>query len=210
MSPDGGVSDGTGELLSPDEIDQRWDAWTPAEVAQRLNDVRAPWCVAAGWALDLFVGEITRAHDDIEIAIPAGQFDEVVAALPDHEWDVVGDGRVWPYPEQLATHFQTWLREPATGTYRLDVFREPHTDERWVCRRDPSITLPYAELIRRTPDGIPYVIPEVALLFKAKHVRDKDEADFVRALPAMDTARRSRLRAWLSRVHPEHRWISAL
>ncbi|MGV0741939.1 nucleotidyltransferase domain-containing protein [Mycolicibacterium sp. XJ870] len=200
-----------GELLSDNAIDERWHAWTPTEVAQRLAAVRAPWCVAAGWALDLFVGEITREHGDIEIAVPAVCFDDdVVAALPDHEWDVVGDGRVWPYPEQLAKHFQTWLREPATGIYRLDAFRESHVNDRWVCRRDRSITLPYGELIRRNGDGIPYVIPEVALLFKAKHLRAKDEADFTRVLPELDSARRSRLRAWLSRVHPGHRWVAAL
>jgi hypothetical protein len=204
------VSEDGGEILSDSEIDERWDAWTPAEVTQRLAAVRAPWCVAAGWAVDLFVGEITRQHDDIEIAVPAARFDEVVAALPDHEWDVAGDGRTWTYPDPQANHFQTWLREPTTGTYRLDVLREPHIDALWVCRRDRSITLPYAELIRQTGDGIPYVIPEVALLFKAKHARDKDEADFARVLPELDATQRSRLGAWLSRVHPGHRWITAL
>ncbi|MGH3656155.1 MAG: nucleotidyltransferase domain-containing protein [Micromonosporaceae bacterium] len=28
-----------------------------------------PWCVAAGWALDLFRGEQTRPHEDLEIAV---------------------------------------------------------------------------------------------------------------------------------------------
>ena len=204
------MSDDEGVVIAADEIDARWDAWSPADVAQLLADVRAPWCVTAGWAVDLFAGEITRDHDDLEIGVPGTQFDEIVTALPNYEWDVVGDGRVWPFPEQLATHFQTWLREPATGTYRLDVMREPHVDDRWVCRRDGSITLPYDELIRRTGDGIPYVIPEVALLFKAKHRRDKDEADFERVVPELDSAQRFRLRAWLSRVHPGHRWIDAL
>lgn len=204
------MSDGGGEFLPDDAIGTRWDAWSPADVAQRLSAVSAPWCVAAGWALDLFVGETTRAHDDIEIAIPAARFDEVVVALPGYEWDVVGGGRIWQYPEHLAGHCQTWLREPATGRYRLDVFREPHAGDRWVCRRDDSITLPYGELIRRTGDNIPYVIPEVALLFKAKHLRDKDQADFDRVLPDLDSVRRSRLRSWLSRVHPGHRWINAL
>ena len=87
---------------------------------------------------------------------------------------------------------------------------EPHIDDRWVCRRDDSITLSYAELVRRTGDDIPYVIPEVALLFEAKHLRDKDEADFARVLPDLDSTQRSRLRGWLSRVHPGHRWIDAL
>lgn len=49
-----------GTELSPPEIealDSRWaSAWTPAEVTRRLAGVRAPWYVAAGWALDLFRG----------------------------------------------------------------------------------------------------------------------------------------------------------
>ncbi|MGK2868079.1 MAG: nucleotidyltransferase domain-containing protein, partial [Mycobacterium sp.] len=179
------IKDDGGEAVSSEAIDDRWDAWSPAEVAYRLSAISAPWCVVAGWALDLFVGEVTRAHDDIEIAVPAAGFDEIAAALPGYEWDVVGDGRIWQYPGQFEKHFQTWLREPATGTYRLDVFREPHIDERWVCRRDPAITLTYDELILRTGDSIPYVLPEVALLFKAKHRRAKDEADFQRVLPEL-------------------------
>lgn len=204
------MSDDGGMVLSPEVIEDRWDAWSPADVARRLSDISTPWCVAAGWAVDLFVGEITREHDDIEIAVPAASFDEIADALPGYQWDVVGDGRVWPYPEQVAQHFQTWLREPATGSYRLDVFREPHVDERWVCRRDSTITMPYAELILRTDDGIPYVIPEVALLFKAKRRRAKDEADFTRLLPELGAVRRSRLQTWLARVHPGHPWIDAL
>jgi hypothetical protein len=92
----------------------------------------------------------------------------------------------------------------------MDVFREPHVGGLWVCRRDASITLPYGELILRTGEGVPYVTPEVTLLFKAKHVRDKDEADFQRGLPRMNQTQRSRLISWLSQVHPGHPWIKAL
>lgn len=183
----------SGRQLSHAEVSALWDAWTPAEVARRLSKVAAPWCVTAGWALNLFTEAATREHDDIEIAVPALRFDEIIDALPGFEWDVVGDGRIWPFPQQRAHHFQTWLRDPATGLYRLNVFREPIIAGRWVCRRDTSITLPYNELILRTADGIPYVIPEVALLFKAKHLRDKDHADFHNVLPAMDPTRRTRL-----------------
>ena len=70
--------------------------------------------------------------------------------------------------------------------------------------------MPYTELILRTDDGIPYVIPEVALLFKAKHCRAKDEADLRRVVPKLSQERRFRLRGWLSRLHPGHAWIDAL
>jgi hypothetical protein len=199
-----------GRELSEAEINERWDAWTPSEIAQRMSRVAAPWYVAAGWALEMFTDNAVREHDDLEIAVPAARFDEVAAAFPGFEWDVVGDGRIWPFPEKLADHFQTWLREPATGRYRVDVFREPHIGDCWVCRRDASITLPYSELILRTSEGIPYAIPEVALLFKAKHLREKDQADFQRVMPMMNQTQRSRLIGWLSQVHPGHPWINTL
>ena len=157
-----------------------------------------------------FTGASTRAHDDLEIGVPRARFGEIVAAFPDFEWDVVGGGRIWPFPEQAARHHQTWLREPATGQYRVDVFREPHVGDLWVCRRDASITLPYSELILHTNDGIPYTTPEVALLFKAKQVRSKDEADFQRVLPNMTQTQRSRLTSWISQVRPGHPWITPL
>lgn len=28
-----------------------------------------PWCIAGGWALDLYLNKITRAHGDIEILV---------------------------------------------------------------------------------------------------------------------------------------------
>ena len=199
-----------GRPLSDAECAKLWEAWTPAEVAQRMVSVAAPWYIAAGWALDLFIGAASRPHDDLEIAVPRGRFGEVVAAFAGFEWDVVGGGRIWPFPEQAEHHHQTWLREPASGRYRVDVFREPHVADRWVCRRDESITLAYDELILHSHDGIPYAIPEVALLFKAKALRDKDKSDFQRVLPLMDRSRRSRLSDWLSRVHPGHPWLEEI
>lgn len=199
-----------GRELSAAQIRRMWSPWTPAEVAQRLAHVAAPWCITAGWALNLFTEKAGREHDDIEIAVPAARFAEIMDALPGFAWDVVGDGRIWPFPDESAAQFQTWLRDPTTGLYHLDVFREPSLAGRWVCRRDPTITLPYDELILRSADGIPYVIPEVALLFKAKHLRDKDHADFHTVLPAMDLTRRTRLYRWLSQVHPGHPWITTL
>lgn len=200
----------TGRELTDAEIGELWDAWTPGEVARRLSSVAAPWYVAAGWALELFTSDAAREHGDLEIGVPDAQFGDIVAAIPEFEWDVVGDGQVWPYPEQLASQHQTWLRDPNTGRYRVDVFREPHVDDHWVCRRDASITLPYSELILRTGEGIPYAAPEVALLFKAKHLREKDIVDFQRVLPSMDQTRRSRLADWLARIHPGHHWIETL
>ncbi|GIG66338.1 nucleotidyltransferase domain-containing protein [Phytomonospora endophytica] len=196
-----------------DALDARWaNAWTPAEVAARLDGVTTPWYVAAGWALDLFRGGKTREHEDLEIAVPAGRFAEVRDRFPGHLWDAVGYRRVWtsPGPEALAAVHQTWLRDPVTDEYRLDVFREPHDGDTWICRRDETLRLPYADIIRRTPDGIPYLAPELVLLFKARNVRPKDQVDFDGVVPLLSDSQRAELRALLTRVHPGHEWLAGL
>ncbi|MFE4359693.1 nucleotidyltransferase domain-containing protein [Kitasatospora sp. NPDC056800] len=208
--PDGGVE------LSPDEIEAlpaRWSScWAPGEVAQRLAGISTPWYVAAGWALDLFRGRRTRAHGDIEIGIPAAGFPEVRDRFPGYAFDAAGSGRIWAdaAPEVLAAVHQTWLRDPATGDYLLDVFREPHDGDTWICRRDETIRLPYREIIHHTRDGIPYLAPELVLLFKAKHVREKDQSDFDATVPHLTPAQRETLTGLLTRVHPGHPWLADL
>jgi len=63
--------------------DAPWQPWSPAEVNGRLAGVEVPWAVAGGWALDLFRGETTRPHGDLEIAVPAAGFPVIRAALSD-------------------------------------------------------------------------------------------------------------------------------
>jgi hypothetical protein len=194
-----------------------WRPWTPDDVARVLAGVDAPWYVAAGWAMSLFLGEMHRAHEDIEIAVPASRFGEVVDALSDYDLFVPGqlDGEdlVWPVGSDdagMPDSHQTWVREPATGHWKLDVFREPSLDGAWVCRRDESIRLPYERVVTRTDDGIPYVRPEIALLFKAKHVRPKDDADFAVIEPRLDDRSRMWLADTIERVHPGHDWVGRL
>src|SRR4051794_33243194 len=39
------------------------------EVAEIMRGFPAAWFVSGGWAIDLFLGEVTRSHSDIEIGI---------------------------------------------------------------------------------------------------------------------------------------------
>ncbi len=208
--PDGGVALSPAEL---EALDARWSAcWSPDQVARHLAGVAAPWYVAGGWAVDLFLGRQTRAHEDIEIAVPSTAFPEVRDRFPGYAFDAVSSGRIWAEaaPEVLAATCQTWLRDRATGDYLLDVFREPHDGDTWVCRRDETIRLPYHDIIRRTADGIPYLVPDLVLLFKAKHARPKDQSDFDATLPHLAPLQRQTLASLLTRVHPGHRWLASL
>jgi len=191
--------------------DPVWEPWFPGELAHMLAAVNVPWGVAGGWALDLFGGQQSREHSDLEIAVPTNGFWAIRAALDRYIFEVIGAGRRWPLDSAaFDVMHQTWVRELSTGVYRLDVFREPHDGDTWICRRDASIRLPYQDVIRRTADGIPFVAPEIVLLFKAKHAKTKDEADLSRALPTLNSKQRSWLKDALERAHPAHPWMDRL
>lgn len=190
---------------------EAWEAWHPRVLADRLAGLEFDWYVAAGWALDLFHGAQTRPHEDLEIGAPAARFPDVARRFEDCVFWVPLEGEVTPAAEDtLRTTHQTWAREVATGKWRVDVFREPHDGSVWICRRDGRIRRPYAEIIEYTADGIPFLAPEIVLLFKAKGTRDKDEADFRAVLPKLDQARRRWLDGALDMIHPTHPWRAAL
>ena len=192
----------------------KWAAWTPGEVAEILAGVDAPWYVAGGWAIDLFLGGQRREHADLEIAVPKDRFHEIAAALTDYELYAVRDGRATALsedPDALDTTHQTWVRDAATDRWRLDVFRDPSDGDEWIFRRDPRISRLYATVVSWTSSRIPYGCPEVILLFKASRAdEEKHRDDFAAVLPRLDSGRRSWLADALRLVHPGHPWLDHL
>jgi hypothetical protein len=204
---------------------KRWDgpppeawsmAWTPDQAARALEGVSAPWAVAGGWALDLWHGMQTREHEDLEIAVPRFAFPEIQARLERMGLKLfyIDDGaaialNVGETPP-LRTH-QTWAMDPAIDGWRMDIFREPGDAETWIYRRTGELNAPRAWATGRTATGIPYVAPQIVLLFKAYVTpRDKDEADFARAAPLLSAEARDWLAAGLKIIRPGHPWIERL
>src|SRR5262245_13139842 len=93
-----------------------WDAWRPEQVAELLEGVDLPWYVAAGWAIDLFLGAERREHSDLEVAVPNSRFDELADVLAPFEVCVItGPGEATPLAEardRLMDTHQTWVRDP--------------------------------------------------------------------------------------------------
>jgi hypothetical protein len=191
-----------------------WDAWDPATVAKLLEGVAARWYVVGGWALDLFRGHQTRDQEDLEIATPLWDFDRIRERLSACEFFVAGREGFWPVDGAGAAYFeyqQTMARDSSTGKWRVDVIRAPDDGTRWTCALDRNIHLPYDDAIAHTTDGIPYLRPELVLLFKGLQTRPKDQADFEAIAPLMTTEART----WLAQALVEtrgngHPWIQPL
>ncbi|HEX6872715.1 MAG TPA: GNAT family N-acetyltransferase [Micromonosporaceae bacterium] len=190
-----------------------WQAWHPSEAAAVLAGVAVTWCVAAGWAIDLHLGRQTREHSDLEIAIPRGEFDRYRAGLSGFDLYDAGRGRVRrlrPGDHPDPAHHQVWVCEPAIPAWRMDTFLEPGDRETWISHRDPVVRMPMPEAVRHTAGGIPYLSPELVLFTKAKHARDKDEADLANVLPTLTGSQRRWLVEAIRLVHPGHRWLGRL
>ena len=80
----------------------------------------------------------------------------------------------------------------------------------WVYRRDSGVRLQLKALVHRTSDGIPYLAPEVQLLYKAKAARSRDEADFRSVAPNLGHEARNWLLQSLVKTLPSHPWIGEL
>ncbi|QTH43230.1 hypothetical protein J4772_01800 [Cohnella sp. LGH] len=48
------------------------DNWTPltvSEIGAIFSEIPITWCIAGGWALDLYLGRQSRKHADIDIIV---------------------------------------------------------------------------------------------------------------------------------------------
>lgn len=175
-----------------------------------MDGVGVPWCVVGGWSIDLYLGEQTRAHEDIEIEVLRSDHRRVWQHLAPLSFRAVGDGeirRLEPGDELPDEIHQSWGLDEEQQLWRLDVMLEAGDAATWTCRRSERITAPRAEIVSRTADGVPYLRPEASLLYKAKGSRPKDEADLAVCLPRLNTEATQWLRDALELAHPGHPWL---
>lgn len=183
-------------------------------VAATLRYLDAPWAVAGGWALDLALGRVTRAHGDVDVAVFRDSQDALRAALPAWEFAAVAGGRMtsWEPGARLDLPVHEVHARPPAGAPgpALELLLNERDGADWVYRRDPSVRLPLARALRPGPGGVRVLAPEVVLLYKSKAPRPADEADFEVARPLLGAEDRRWLRDALLRARPDHPWAAAL
>ncbi|MFC4639849.1 nucleotidyltransferase domain-containing protein [Deinococcus hohokamensis] len=195
--------------------------WRPAQfVAQALAPLGDTWLLAGGVALDLALGQVGRPHDDLDIAVDRDAQPTLLATLRDGGWrlDTPTDQGYaeWSAPLEPPQH-QIHARHPGLPDALLaDFLLTDLSDGVWRFRRDPAVTLPLEQARRRSADGLPYLAPEIVLLFKSRSaqaagdLRGKDAADAERVLPTLPGPARVWLREALERTAPGHPWLSRL
>jgi hypothetical protein len=192
---------------------ETWRASLPSEGASWLSGIARPWWVAGGWALDLFVGHQSRSHKDLDIGIFRRDAVEVMTALPSWEFFEAKSGELtrlrMDATPRLAVN-SLWSRPRGAKEWVLELMLDECRDEQWVFRRDTRIQCPLTNAIQRNPEGIPYLAPEIQLLYKARATRVQDQADFDHVVPTISPSGRRRLQESLMKMDPHHGWLSVL
>jgi len=193
----------------------QWQPLTVEEVYVLLRDLPVPWWIAGGLALDLFVGRVTCQHGDIDVLILRRHQLILQEYLAD--WDLFKTNQPglqpWLKGEYLSLGVnQVWCRRTPAAAWALEVMFMEATEDRWFYRRAPSVGGAITDLGCRTPAGIPYLSPEIQLLYKARSVPlAKDEADFQAVLPLLRQEQRAWLKTALEVQFPEgHPWLPQL
>ncbi|WP_345452841.1 nucleotidyltransferase domain-containing protein [Deinococcus aluminii] len=187
-------------------------------VADTLQPLGLPWMFAGGLALDLHLGRLARPHDDLDVVLPRAAQLQVRDELSARGWrlDACREGAYHAWSEPLlAPWHQAHARHPdLPDVLLLDLLLTDLEDDLWRYRRDPRVTLPLAAAHRVSPDGLPYLAPEAALLFKSgsagRQPRGKDQRDFERLRPTLTAEARAWLAQALRLTAPEHPWLVAL
>ncbi len=190
-----------------------WHATTPADGGYIMSGVDAPWWIAGGWALDLFVGSQTRPHKDLDVGIRREDSAQVIATLRGWEFFEAHAGALYRIESGGEPRRQVnslWGRRVGEPQWVLELLLDESAGEEWIFRRDPSIRRPLASALRCLADGPHYLAPEIQLLYKARDPRAEDQADFQRIAPLLDGSAAAWLRACLERLYSRHPWLVAL
>jgi hypothetical protein len=190
---------------------ERWEPLSVTEVQSTFADAPFRWWVSGGLALDLFVGRSWRTHVDTDVGVLRRAVPQLRTVTKSWDVQVAAAGKLSAWRDQVLDSAQhennLWCRKDPLQPWCLDVTIGEGDGEHWIYRRDPQIRVDWKSAVLNSSDGIPYLAPEIQLLFKSKDIRDKDDTDAREVLPVLDAPRREWL---LDRLPPEHPWRRGL
>ena len=199
-----------------------------ATLAAQMASFPAPWALCGGWAVDAWLGRVTREHGDVDVSV----FIQDQRALFEHlrGWQLLAHDAGW----QPKDNDEWWDGRPllnhpahihgrppemsggmpdrgiatAEDGFSLDIQLDDRAGDDWILSRDPMIRVSPGNAVAESPWGLPTVVPEVLLAFKARDLRRRDKLDFQALLPRLDQRQRDWLRDAISLMG--HPWMSDL
>jgi hypothetical protein len=192
------------------------DRSTPLHVVHELfRKYRRPYWVAGGWALDLFADRVTRPHSDVDVLVLARDLDYVADMFtrprPVVQHPETGECRAWEHGEQLEPGPHALVFPDDSHPCPVQILLAASDADDWVYHRGRgTLRKPLAEITLTSPGGVPYLAPEIVLLFKSRGARPKDDDDFAEVADLLDAHRRRWLLDRIAPRYPDHRWLPAL
>lgn len=193
------------------------ERFTPLHrVAEELRDFPVTWYICGGWALDLFLGRVTRVHHDVDVEVSRADQLALQQHMTERGWKLLTpfESRLqsWPMYMRLE-HPRHQVHAHRRGAF-IDFLLADLDGGVWRYRREPTIIRDMGRAGFHSDEGIPFLAPELVLLFKSKNTsgkeRSKDKADFEEVCLKLEPERRFWLRWALLAVDPFHQWIEQL
>jgi hypothetical protein len=176
-----------------------------------MKNFDARWFFVGGWAIDLFLGTQTRAHSDVEIGIFRANQQALRTYLKDYEFNQVSEGVLIPWLEserlKLPVH-EVYVQSIDNPANKLEVLFQEEIDGFWAFRRNMTVRVPVKDILLFTKDGIPFLSPEIILLYKTKNTRAKDQLDFTAVYDKLSSEQKCWLSSAIKGCQPEHEWLN--
>lgn len=154
------------------------------DAAMLFSDYAGIWAVCGGWAIDLFLGRVTRSHQDVDFVIPRKDQFVIREYLSSRGWTLEkalgGQLIPWPAGEWIdpPTHI-IWCQKAGASPDFIEFIFDEVDNARFFYRREPSITCSREKMIISSPAGTPFLAPEIVLLNKSVRPEDPPAtADF--------------------------------
>ena len=161
------------------------------KVKNIMNKFGYPWFIAGGWAIDLFLEKETRLHDNIEIGIYREQQMKLFRYLGKYKkYYIDNRSRIGKYEKKEWK--KEYLRLPISEIFveydglEIEILLNEKDDFDWIYGKNNKIKHERSNVIRYTDDRIPYLCPEIVLLYKTMEMRNKDKDDILNALKKMN------------------------
>jgi len=204
-----------------------------------LGSLKTKWCFCGGWAIDLYLAKETRPHKDLDIMIFKKDLQETIDYMKTNGWKVEAPTRqgflpvdsdnyeefeydnLWcmneQYPldylkvdEQSAYNFYHYEREEQKDLDFLEILLNSSENGYFVYQRNPEIRLEVNKALYSF-EGIPYLAPEIVLLYKSKYLSEDNQADFELVIPKMKDSQKSWLVEALKYEYgSDHPWVMIL